>query len=69
LSVSNADAIETREPAAWRINDWRRQVPMSRSTFYEQVKAGRIELVKLGSSSLVTTPPREFIAALRTMAA
>jgi hypothetical protein len=39
---------------------------MSRTKFYEQVKAGRIRLVKLGSASLVTTSPREFIASLNS---
>jgi hypothetical protein len=69
LSVSHTDAFETSEPAAWRVNDWRRQVPMSRSTFYAQAKAGRIELVKLGSATLVTTSPKDYIAALRNRAA
>jgi hypothetical protein len=56
----------TTEPAAWRINNWRRQVAnMSRTKFYEEREAGRIETVKLGSATLVTTPPRAYIAALR----
>ena len=57
------------EPAAWRINDWRRQVPMSRTTFYAQVKLGRIEVVKLGTATLVTTSPKDYIASLRTTTA
>jgi hypothetical protein len=57
------------EPAAWRINDWRRQVPMSRTKFYQERDAGRIETVKLGSATLVTTSPQDYIALLRVMAA
>ena len=38
---------------------------MSRTKFYEERDAGRIETVKLGSATLVVTPPRKYIAALR----
>jgi hypothetical protein len=68
-------AIETNAvqddsgPAAWRVNDWRRQVPMSRSKFYQERAGGRIETVKCGSTTLVTTPPKQYIAALRDDAA
>jgi uncharacterized OB-fold protein len=64
-----AYAIVKHEPAAWRVNDWRRQVPMSRSKFYQEREAGRIETVKCGSSTLVTTPPKAYLAALRSLAA
>jgi len=57
-------AVAHPEPAAWRVNDWCRQVPMSRSKFYEERKAGRIKTVKVGSSTLVTTPPKDYLAAL-----
>lgn len=59
----------TPAPAAWRVNDWRREVPMSRSKFYEERAAGRIETVKCGSSTLVVTPPQAYLATLRNMAA
>jgi hypothetical protein len=52
------------EPAAWRVDDWRREVPISRSKFYEERNAGRIATVKCGASTLVTTPPREYLASL-----
>jgi hypothetical protein len=52
------------EPAAWRVNDWRRKVPISRSKFYEERNAGRIKTVKVGSSTLVTTTPKDYLAAL-----
>ena len=66
LSITEVDVME---PAAWRVNDWRRQVPISRSKFYEERNAGRIETVKVGSSTLVTTAPRTYLAALRDKAA
>jgi hypothetical protein len=63
------DAVAHHEPAAWRVNDWRQQVPISRSKFYAERNAGRIETVKVGASTLVTTPPRAYLAALRDRAA
>lgn len=58
------------EPAAWRINDWRRQVAnISRTKFYEERDAGRIQTVKLGSATLVVTPPRQYIEILKAQAA
>jgi hypothetical protein len=53
------------EPAAWRVNAWLCEVPISRSKFYEERNAGRIETVKVGSTTLVTTAPRAYLAALR----
>lgn len=56
-------------PAAWRVNDWRRHVPISRSKFYAERNAGRIETVKVGRRTLVTTSPRTYLASLRGEAA
>ena len=53
------------EPAAWRVKAWLDEVPISRSKFYEERNAGRIETVKAGTSTLVLTPPRTYLAALR----
>jgi len=55
---------DSQEPAAWRVDAWRRQVPISRSKFYEERNAGRIKTVKVGSSTLVTTAPKDYLAAL-----
>jgi hypothetical protein len=63
LPATDTDAFN-HEPAAWRVNDWRRQVPISRSKFYEERNAGRIKTVKVGSSTLVTTAPKDYLAAL-----
>jgi hypothetical protein len=66
---TDADIRADDGPVAWRVKDWRRRVPMAHSTFYEECKAGRIETVKRGSTTLVTTPPKAYIAALRDVAA
>jgi hypothetical protein len=53
------------DPVAWRINSWRQQVAgMSRTKFYEELDAGRIKCVKLGSATLVVTPPAAYLAQL-----
>jgi hypothetical protein len=67
---SELSAIDSEncEPAAWRVNDWRQRVPISRSKFYEERNAGRIKTVKLGSATLVLTSPRTYIDALKARA-
>jgi hypothetical protein len=57
-------AAAGHEPAAWRVNGWLEEVPISRSKFYEERNAGRIKTVKVGSSTLVTTAPKDYLAAL-----
>lgn len=70
LSVNTESSFQEDDgPVAWRVKDWRRKVPMAHSTFYEECKAGRIKTVKRGSSTLVTTPPKAYIAALSGVAA
>ena len=64
MQATNSNILSDHEPVAWRIENWRRQVPMSRSKFYEERKAGRIKTVKVGSSTLVTTAPKDYLAAL-----
>jgi len=66
--LSDTDS-DNCEPAAWRVNEWRQRVPISRSKFYEERGAGRIETVKLGSATLVVTSPRQYIESLRAKVA
>jgi hypothetical protein len=63
--VAETDAVTHHERAAWRVNDWRQQVPISRTKFYSERNAGRISTVKAGGATLVTTSPKEYLAALR----
>jgi hypothetical protein len=58
-------AAAHHERAAWRPNDWLWEVPFGRTKFYQEVKAGRIEVVKVGSATLVITAPQKYLAALR----
>lgn len=41
------------EPLLHRVEDARRLVQLGRTRFYEEVSAGRITIVKIGSRSLV----------------
>jgi hypothetical protein len=58
-------AAAHHERAAWRVKEWLREVPIGRTKFYQEVKVGRIEVVKAGNATLVTTSPKEYLAALR----
>jgi hypothetical protein len=65
----DADAIEDDipdrpQPAAWRIADWLREVPISRGMFYLEKKRGKIRTAKAGSAVLVVTSPRQYISSL-----
>jgi hypothetical protein len=58
------------DPVAWRPKAWRRQVGgMSNSKLYGEIGAGRIETVKMGSATLIVTPPRQYIENLKSQAA
>jgi hypothetical protein len=59
-------AAAHHERAAWRIPEWLDEVPISRSKFYEERNEGRIATVKVGSATLITTSPREYLASLAT---
>jgi hypothetical protein len=58
-------AAAHHEPAAWRVNPWLGHVPFGRTKFYQEVKAGRIEVVKAGGATLVITSPQKYLTALR----
>ena len=71
MQTSTIPSVQNQEddaPVAWRVKDWQSKVPISNSTFYEECKAGRIETVKRGTTTLVTTSPKAYIAALRDAA-
>jgi hypothetical protein len=52
------------EPAAWRVNGWLAEVPISRTKLYAEIGAGRIATVKVGSATLITTSPHDYLASL-----
>jgi hypothetical protein len=52
------------EPAAWSIPDWCRRVGnIHRGTIYNLFNRGEIQLAKVGSRTVITTDPEEFLAA------
>ncbi len=69
--MSNSEELsDTAEQVAWRVDPWRRLVGgMSRSSFYEERKVGRIKTVKRGAATLVVTTPKQYVAALNSIAA
>ena len=55
--------------AGWRVDEWTADTGLSRSLTYNLLKAGRIEAVKLGKVTVITTSPANVLASLRTEAA
>jgi len=52
-------------PINWRVNEFCKAHGLGRTKFYELVAAGKIEVVKCGTTSLVPDPvARRFQAAL-----
>ena len=61
--------VPKHEKAAWTVNEWLDEGLVSRTKFYEEVRAGRIRILKCGRKSLVTTKPMEWLASLENVAA
>jgi hypothetical protein len=52
-------------PVNWRVNEFCQAHGLGRTKFYELVAAGKIEVIKCGSTSLISDPvARRFQAAL-----
>lgn len=62
--TTDKTVLEAPRPAAWRIGPWLDRVPISRTTFYEERKKGRIEIRKCGDATLVVTQPDDYVASL-----
>jgi predicted site-specific integrase-resolvase len=60
---SKAKASTVSARAGWRINEWCGQLGICRSTLYNMVGRGEIELVRVGGISVITTDPVAFLAA------
>lgn len=56
--------VTTPEKCGWRIPEWASAVGISRSTTYELITERRIASIKLGGARIITTHPRDFLAAL-----
>lgn len=56
------------QKVAYRIDEWGHAVGLGRSKIYQLIAEGRIEVVKCGARTLVTTLPTDFLESLRTEA-
>ena len=52
------------DKAAWSVKSWCDDLDLSPAYAYELMAAGKVASVKLGGKRLITTPPKEFLAAL-----
>jgi hypothetical protein len=48
-------------PVAWRINEWRKAVPLSRSQVYEFLSDGTIRSAKIDGARLILDRPEDFV--------
>ena len=60
---------DSPEQVAWSVKHWCAATDLSPAYCYELLAAGKIEGVKIGGKRLITTPPRDFLASLRSEAA
>lgn len=66
MSLSEEFPASTTNCGARGVNDFCRAYGISRSTFYEQVREGRLRTVKLGKKTLVlASDEAAFVALLR----
>lgn len=49
-------------PVAWRIDPWCEALGMCRAQFYKLYKRGGIDVVKIGTMTLVLTAPADYLA-------
>jgi hypothetical protein len=59
--------MTTEQPAfqaGWRIKDWGQAVSLSRSSVFNLLRDLRIEARKYGRSTIILTPPDEFLRSL-----
>jgi hypothetical protein len=62
---NNAHKVEA-PPAAWSISEWCRLVGnINRGTIYNLFRRGEIRLSKVGTRTVVTTDPEQYLAAHR----
>ena len=63
--MSLEHSLSRPRPVNWRVNEFCKAHGLGRTKFYELVAAGKIEVIKCGSTSLITAPvAQRFQAAL-----
>jgi len=62
MTTDNIDA----PPLSWRLNDWLKTAgyPFSRPKLYDEIHAGRIDARKIGRSTIILTPPKQYLESL-----
>jgi hypothetical protein len=53
---------------AWRVEEWRRAVPMSRSQIQEFIKDGYVSSIRIAGARYITESPEAFVERHRTPA-
>jgi hypothetical protein len=56
--------MSIEERCQWRVNDWLKIVGISRPTFYDRIRSGKIDARKDGRTTVILTPPREYLEGL-----
>jgi hypothetical protein len=53
-------------PLSWRISAWLKAAghPFSRVTLYNEIHRGNIDARKIGSNTIILTPPRDYLMRL-----
>jgi hypothetical protein len=59
-------AEKAASQAGWRIKDWGQAVSLSHSSVFNLLRDRRIEARKYGRSTIILTPPEEFLQSLPT---
>jgi hypothetical protein len=64
--VPNLPPTPAPTKAGWRPDEWSAATGLSRGYFYKLLRAGKVEVVKAGKATIVTTSPADFLASLRS---
>lgn len=54
---------------AWRVSEWRAEIPVGRSQLYEWIKNRTVDSIRIGGSRFILTSPSEFLERHRGPAA
>jgi hypothetical protein len=49
------------KPVAYRVNQWLKAVPLSRSQIFEYIGDGTIRSAKIGGARLILDQPEDFV--------
>ena len=61
-SSGEKGAVTVSNQAAWTVKQWREHVPIAYSTLYSEIRAGHLAIAKVGTRTLIVTPPQAYLA-------